>query len=111
MMELLSSPTFVALIQAAGVGLLVILAAVSQRYGTRKESAPPTSKDVVVQSLTIADNAAISRLAETLHEANRLIRDRSEFERNMLFEAETANALLNDIKHILARPKRQEAID
>jgi hypothetical protein len=107
----LTSPNALPIISLIGTGLLGLLAAAGQWYGKRKELAPPTSKDVVVQSLTIADNATIGRLAETLKESNHLIRDRSEFERKMLFEAETTNALLNDIKHILKRPQRQEAID
>ena len=107
MMDLLSSPTFVALIQAAGVGLLVLLAAVSQRFGTRKETAPPTSKDVVVQSLTVADTDAITHWAKTLRESNRLIRDRADFEREMLYETKRQNDYLEDIKHCLMAQNRK----
>lgn len=107
MTELLTSPTFVALIQAAGVGLLVILAAVSQRFGTRKEAAPPTSKDVVVQSLTVADTQAITEWASTLRESNRLVRERGELDRELLYEMKRQNDYLEDIKHCLMALNRR----
>jgi hypothetical protein len=111
MTELLTSPTFVALIQAAGVGLLVVLAAVSQRFGHRKETSAPTSKDVVVQGLTVADTQAITEWAKTLQHTNQLIKERAEFERKMLAEAEYTNTLLIDLTHVIQRRQRQEAGD
>jgi hypothetical protein len=106
-----SSPNALPILSSIGTGFLLLLAAIGQAWGKRKELAPPSSKDVIVQSLTVADTQAITEWSKTLQQTNILLKDRSEFERKMLFEAECTNALLNDIKHILARPKRQEAID
>jgi len=103
----LTSPNTVAFLQFLGLGLLGVLAAFGQWFGKRKESDPPASKDVVVPSLTVADTEAITQWSKTLQQTNILLKDRSEFERKMLFEAETTNALLNDIKHYLAAIVRE----
>lgn len=85
MMELLTSPTFVALIQAAGVGVLVVLAAVSQRFGTRKEAIPPPTKDVIVPSVTVADRVALEHLADTLRDSNRIAQNHREHDTEILY--------------------------
>lgn len=100
---ILTSPNFIPIVTLLGTGFLGLLAAFGQAWGKRKENAPPTSKDVIVQSLTVADTKAITEWSKTLQHTAALLKDRSEFERKMLFEAETTNALLNDIKHILKR--------
>jgi hypothetical protein len=105
MTELLTSPTFVALIQAAGVGLLVILAAVSQRFGHRKETAQPASKDVYVPALSIADNQVIADATGTLKEANHHIRDRNNLDREMLFQMKLQTEHLEDTKHCMQEVK------
>jgi len=103
MTELLTSPTFVALIQAAGVGLLVILAAVSQRFGNRREKEAPASKDVVVPSLAIADTQAITHMADTLREANRVARDHREHDTEILYELKALRESHQRIESMLGR--------
>ncbi len=85
MKELLTSPTFVALIQGAGVGLLVILAAISQRFGHKKESTPPPSTDVVIPSVTVADRVALENMADSLRAAERAARDHREHDTEILY--------------------------
>jgi hypothetical protein len=105
---ILTSPNFLPIISIIGTGFLGLLAAFGQAWGKRKENAAPTSKDVVVQSLTVADTQAITHWAETLRESNRLIRDRAEFEREMLYETKRQNDYLEDIKHCLMALNRSQ---
>lgn len=103
MMELLTSPTFVAMIQAAGVGLLVILAAVSQRFGHKKESTPPPSTDVMIPSVTVADRVAIEKMADTLRDAERAARHHREHDTEMLYELKMMNSTLGRIEGMIGR--------
>lgn len=106
-----SSPNLVPILNIVGFGVLAILAAAGKWYGERRERTPPPTKDVVVNSLTVADSAIIADAAATLRESNRLIHARQNFEHEMLIETKRTNEYLEDIKHILKRPQRQEAID
>ena len=103
-------PAFLPLVNLIGMGILGVLAFFGQWYGKKKESATTSDRDVVVPSLTIADNSAILGMAETLRESSRIIRDRHDFERDMLSESRRANDLLEEIKYILGRAQRQEKI-
>ena len=85
MTELLSSSTFIGLLQAAGVGFLVVLAGVSQRFGKRKETAQPVTQDVMIPSVTVADRVALERLADTLRDSNRVVRDHREHDTEILY--------------------------
>src|SRR5687768_12966779 len=96
-----SSPNTVAFLQFLGVGLLGILAAFGQWFGKRKESTPPPSKDVVVPSLTIADSAAITHMADTLRDANRVARDHREHDTEILYTLVAIKENGQRIEHLL----------
>jgi hypothetical protein len=78
-----------------------IIAAAAYFRGLFK-TAPPPSKDVVIPSLTVADNAVIADAAATLKEANHHLRDRNHLDREMLFHMKMQTEHLEDIKHALA---------
>jgi hypothetical protein len=65
------------------------------------KNAPPPSRDVVVPSLTVADNAIIADATATLKEANHHLRDRNHLDREMLFHLKLATEHLEDMKHYL----------
>jgi len=65
------------------------------------KTAPPPARDVVVPSLTIADNAAIADSVATLREADRHMRDRNNLDREILFHLKLATEHLEGIKHAL----------
>lgn len=80
-----SSPNTVGFLQFLGLGFLGVVAAFGQWFGRKKESAPPSSKDVIVPSLAIADTQAITGMAETLREANRVARNHREHDEAILY--------------------------
>lgn len=80
-----TSPNTIAFLQFLGLGFLGVVAAFGQWFGKRKESASPATKDVLVPSRTIADNAAITSMAETLRDANRVARDHREHDEAILY--------------------------
>jgi hypothetical protein len=75
-----------------------IVAATAYFRGLFK-TAPPPSRDVVIPSLTVADNAVIADAAATLKEANHHLRDRNNLDREMLFHMKLQSEHLEDIKH------------
>ncbi|HZH10526.1 MAG TPA: hypothetical protein VEZ24_09155 [Microvirga sp.] len=99
----LTSPNTVAFLQFLGLGLLGVLAAFGQWFGKRKESSPAGSKDVVVPSLAIADNAAITHLAETLREANRVAQTHREHDTEMLYELKAIKESLHRLESMMGR--------
>lgn len=87
MMEILASPTFVGLLQAAGIGVLVMLAALGQWLGKRKENAAVApSKDIMIPSVTVADRQALEHMAETLRDAEHAMRGHRDHDMAMLYE-------------------------
>lgn len=99
----LTSPNTIAFLQFVGLGFLGIVAAFGQWFGRRKENALPSpSKDVVIPSLAIADNAAITQMAETLREANRVARDYREHDADMLHELKSIKESHNRIEGVLS---------
>lgn len=79
-----------------------IVAAAAYFRGLFK-SAPPPPKDVVVPSLTVADNAAISNMADTLREANRMARDYREHDTEMLYELKAIKESLHRLESMMGR--------
>lgn len=98
-----TSPNTIALANLIGVGLLGILAYFGKRYGERKEAAPPTSKDVVVQSLAIADTNAILNMASTLREANQIAQRHHEHDADTLYELKNIAKSLERMESLLGR--------
>ena len=86
MMDLLASPTFVGLLQAAGIGVLVMLAALGQWLGKRRENAVAPPKDIMIPSVAVADRVAIENMAETLREAEHTMRGNRDNDVAMLYE-------------------------
>ncbi|MDG2570820.1 hypothetical protein P7L87_25040 [Vibrio parahaemolyticus] len=80
-----TSPNTVAFLQFIGLGFLGVVAAFGQWFGRRKGTAPPASKDVLVPSLTIADNQVIAEATSTLRDANRIARDHREHDEAILY--------------------------
>jgi len=98
-----TSPNTIAFLQFLGLGFLGVVAAFGQWFGRRKESAPAPSKDVVVPSLAIADNAAITHMADTLREANRVARDHREHDTEILYELKAIKESHQRIESLLGR--------
>lgn len=103
MMEMLASPTFTGLLQAAGIGFLVLLAAVGQWLGKRKETAVPPSQDVIVPQVTIADRQSLERMAETLRDAEHAMRGNRDHEMAMLYELKAIKESNSRMESLLGR--------
>ncbi|WP_457091419.1 hypothetical protein [Microvirga sp. P5_D2] len=111
-----TSPNTVAFLQFLGLGFLGIVAAFGHWFGKRRDAPPPSSKDVFIPSLSIADNQVIADATGTLKEANQHMRDRNNLDREMLFHMKLQTEHLEDMKHCLQslsellrapRPKRR----
>jgi hypothetical protein len=96
-----SSPNTIAFLQFLGIGFLGMVAAFGQWFGKRKETTPPVSKDVMVPSITIADNAVIADAVTTLKESNRHISERNNLDREMLFHMKLQTEHLEGMKHCM----------
>lgn len=103
MTDLLTSPTFVGLLQAAGVGLLVMLAGFGQWFGKRKDAGPTESKDVMIPAVAVADRVALERMADTLREANQAVREHREHDTEMLYELRAIKESNARIESLLGR--------
>lgn len=83
MQDMASLPPIVQAVLSIG---LFAVSVVVYIVGNLKKSVPPTSKDVVIPSVTIADRKALDEMVESFTEANRSSREVYEAARDVVYE-------------------------
>lgn len=86
-----TSPQVITFVNFLGLGFLGLLAAAGQWFGRRKETAAPITKDVAIDSVTIADRVALENLASQLRRSNDAMRVHRDHDRAMLDELKEIN--------------------
>ena len=98
-----TSPQVVAFANFLGIGFLGLLAMAGKWLGMRKENAPPVTRDVAIDSVTIADRRALEGLTETLRTSNEVARNHREHDTAMLYELRAIRESNNRIESQMGR--------
>lgn len=85
------------------LSILAFLAATMAWLRGMFKNLPEKSKDVVVPTLTVADNAVIADAAATLREANRVVREHREHDTEILYELKAIKESLHRQESLLGR--------
>jgi hypothetical protein len=79
------------------IGMLVV-SVIVYIVGNLKKTLPPSSKDVIIPSIQIADRAVIREMVDSFSEANRSTREVYDAARDVVYELKSIAERINQIE-------------
>jgi hypothetical protein len=95
MQNLAELPPIVQIVLSIG---MLMVSVVVYIVGNLKKTLPPTSKDVIIPSIQIADRAVIREMVDSFSEANRSTREVYDAARDVVYELKSIAERINQIE-------------